>query len=81
MHLRFFVSSPGDVADERSVAQQVIEQELPKDPLLRGQITSEAMRWDDPNAPVSMPATVMPPEAINRRLAKPSECHAVIVLL
>ena len=47
MHLRIFVSSPGDVADERAFAQQVIEQELPKDPLLRGQITCEAMRWDE----------------------------------
>ncbi|NTU49094.1 MAG: SIR2 family protein, partial [Syntrophobacteraceae bacterium] len=60
MHLRFFVSSPGDVADERTFAQQVIEDELPKDLFLRGQITCEAMRWDDPNAPVSMPATLTP---------------------
>jgi hypothetical protein len=81
MHLRFFLSSPGDVADERTFAQQVIEQELPKDPLLRGQITCEAMRWDDPNAPVTMPATLTPQEAVNRGLAKPSECDAVIVIL
>lgn len=81
MHLRFFLSSPGDVADERTFAQQVIEQELPKDPLLRGQITCEAMRWDDPNAPVAMPATQTPQEAVNRGLAKPSECNAVIVIL
>ena len=58
MHLRFFLSSPGDVADERIFAQQVIEQELPKDPLLRGEITCEAIRWDDPAAPVSMPEAV-----------------------
>ena len=81
MHLRFFLSSPGDVADERTFAQQVIEQELPKDPLLRGQITCEAMRWDDPNAPVAMPATLTPQEAVNRGLAKPSECDAVLVIL
>jgi SIR2-like domain len=81
MHLRIFVSSPGDVADERSFAQQVIEQELPKDPLLRGQITCEAMRWDDPNAPVAMPATQTPQEAVDRGLAKPSACDAVIVIL
>lgn len=81
LHLRFFLSSPGDVADERTFAQQVIEQELPKDPLLRGQITCEAMRWDDPAAPVSMPATLSPQDAVNRGLAKPSECDAVIVIL
>ncbi len=54
---------------------------MPKDPLLRGQITCEAMRWDDPNAPVAMPATLTPQEAVNRGLAKPSECDAVIVIL
>ena len=81
MHLRFFLSSPGDVADERIFAQQVIEQELPKDAFLRGQITCEAMRWDDPAAPVTMPATLTPQEAVNRGLAKPSECDAVIVIL
>ena len=80
-HLRFFLSSPGDVADERTFAQQVIEQELPKDPLLRGQITCEAIRWDDPNAPVAMPANLTPQEAVNRGLAKPSECDVVIVIL
>ncbi len=80
-HLRIFVSSPGDVADERTFAQQVIEQELPKDPLLRGQITCEAMRWDDPNAPVTMPAMLTPQAAVNRGLAKPSDCDAVIVVL
>lgn len=81
MHLRIFVSSPGDVADERTFAQQVIEQELPKDPLLRGQITCEAMRWDDPSAPITMPATLTPQESVNRGLAKPSECDATIVIL
>lgn len=81
MHLRFFLSSPGDVADERTFAQQVIEEELPKDPLLRGRITCEAMRWDDPNAPVSMPATLTPQEAVNQGLAKPSECDVVILIL
>ncbi len=81
MHLRIFVSSPGDVADERAFAQQVIEQELPKDPLLRGQITCEAMRWDDPHAPTAMPATLTPQEAVDRGLAKPSQCDAVVVVL
>jgi hypothetical protein len=81
MHLRFFISSPGDVRDERTFAQQVIEQELPKDPLLRGKITCEAMCWDDPNAPVAMPATLTPQEAVNQGLVKPSQCDAVIVIL
>lgn len=81
MHLRIFLSSPGDVGDERTLAQSVIEQELPRDPLLRGQLTCEAVRWDDPTAPVAMPATLTPQEAVNRGLAKPSECDVVIVIL
>lgn len=81
IHLRIFLSSPGDVADERTFAQQVIEQELPKDPFLREKITCEVVRWDDPNAPVTMPATLTPQEAVNRGLAKPSVCDVVIVIL
>ena len=65
MHLRFFLSSPSDISDERKYAQQVIEQELPKDPLLRDKITCEAVLWDDPNAPVAMPATLTLQEAVN----------------
>jgi hypothetical protein len=80
-HLRIFVSSPGDVADERTFARQVIDQELERDPLLRDRITSEAMLWDDPLAPVTMPATLTPQEAVNRGLAKPSDCDATIVIL
>lgn len=81
MKLRFFLSSPGDVADERTFAQQVIEQELPKDPTFRGLIECEAVRWDDPNAPVTMPATLTPQEAVNRGLSRPAECDVVIVIL
>jgi hypothetical protein len=81
MRISIFLSSPGDVADERAFAQQVIEQELPKDPLLRGQVTCEAVRWDDPNAPVAMPATLTPQEAVNHGLPKPSQCDVVVVVL
>jgi hypothetical protein len=81
MHLRAFISSPGDVPDERTFAQQVIEQELPKDPLLRGSLTCEAVRWDDPAAPAAMPATLTPQAAVNAGLPKPSECDVVIVIV
>lgn len=81
MRLRFFISSPGDVAKERVLAQEVIEQEIPKDPLLRGLVTCEAVRWDDPAAPAAMPATLTPQEAVNRGLPKPSQCDVVIVIL
>jgi hypothetical protein len=81
MHLRIFISSPGDVAQERNLAQAVIEQELPKDPLLRGRVTCEAIRWDDPAAPTAMPATLTPQDAVNRGLPKPSQCDVVVLVL
>jgi hypothetical protein len=37
------------VADERSVALQVLER-IQYDPLLRGQITVEVIAWDEPGA-------------------------------
>ena len=41
-HLRVFLASPGDVADERSLALKVLER-LSYDPLLRGKITLEVV--------------------------------------
>lgn len=63
------------------MAQNVIEQEIPKDPLLNGQVTCEAVRWDDPTAPTAMPATLTPQEAVNRGLPKPSQCDGVVMIL
>jgi hypothetical protein len=81
LHLRFFLSSPGDVADEREFAQQVIEQELPKDPLLGGELTCQVVRYDDAVAPSPMPATMAPQEAVDTYLPQPSECDVVVVIL
>ena len=43
LHLRVFLSSPGDVADERALARRVLKDELPYDPFLRGQVTFDAV--------------------------------------
>jgi len=42
LHLRVFLASPGDVEDERNLAQQVLEW-LPSDPLLRDGVTVQAV--------------------------------------
>ena len=34
LHLKVFLSSPGDVAAERELARRLIKDELPYDPLL-----------------------------------------------
>jgi hypothetical protein len=77
--LRVFLASPGDVADERALALQVLEQ-LQYDPLLRGKITVETVAWDKPGAGTPMLATLTPQEAIKQGLPKPSECDIVIVI-
>jgi hypothetical protein len=79
-HIRIFLSSPGDVADERAVARTVLT-ELHREPLLRGRVTIQVIAWDDPSARTPMLATLTPQEAINRRLPVPSECDIVVVML
>ena len=77
LHLRVFLASPGDVADERALARQVLDQ-LPYDPLLRGKIGFEVVAWDQPGAGVPMLATMTPQAAIarseERRVGK--ECRS-----
>lgn len=79
LHLRVFLASPGDVADERALALSVLDQ-LQYDPLLRGKITIEIVAWDKPGAGAPMLATLTPQEAIKKGLPTPAECDVVIVV-
>jgi hypothetical protein len=79
-HLRVFISSPGDVREERDIARSVVA-ELQLNPLLRGRATFEPVSWDDPAAPAPMMANLAPQEAVARGLPLPSECDVVIVIL
>lgn len=79
-HLRVFLSSPGDVAEERRLARKVLDA-LPYDPGLRGRISIEAVSWDDPRAPAPTFAHLTPQEAIDRGLPKPSDCDVVVAIL
>lgn len=78
--IRIFLSSPGDVGDERALAAKIID-DLAADPLLRDLIVVRSVAWDSLSSRTPMLATLTPQEAINRRLPKPSECDIVIVLL
>lgn len=80
LHLKIFLSSPNDVAEERALALQTIER-LWYSPALRGRATLEAVAWDKPGASAPMLATLTPQEAVNQGLAKPSECDIVVVIL
>jgi TPR repeat protein len=80
-HFRVFLSSPGDVSEERVHARKVIKDELPSDPFLRSRATLEIVSWDDPSSPTPMLASLTPQEAIDRGLPKPSECDFVVIIL
>jgi hypothetical protein len=79
-HLRVFLSSPGDVTTERAIVREVLAS-LPRDPLLRGQVTFEVVSWDDPTAPNPMSAQLSPQEAVERGLPQPSQCDLTVVIL
>src|SRR3712207_5783125 len=79
--LRIFLSSPGDVADDRELARRLIEQQLRRDPSFRHRAVREAVTWNDPDAPTPMLAQLTPQEAVERHLPKPSACDIVVVIL
>ena len=78
--LRIFLSSPGDVADERGQARRLVER-LGHDPSFRHKARIEAVAWDDPDAPTPMLAQLTPQQAVDRHLPKPSACDIVVVVL
>lgn len=79
--IRIFLSSPGDVAEEREIARRVIKDILSVDPFIRGKASIDIISWDDPNAPASLSAHLTPQQAIERGLPSPSDCEIVIVIL
>jgi hypothetical protein len=81
LHLRVFLASPGDVADERALARHLLKDELPYDVFLRDRVTFDIVSWDDPAAPTPMPARLTPEEAVIQFETKPSKCDIVIVVL
>lgn len=76
---RVFLSSPGDVSDERKAVLDVIEQ-LRYDPLLKNRVLIEPIAWDKQEMDTPMLGTMTPQEAINEGLAKPSDCDIVVVI-
>jgi hypothetical protein len=81
IHLKVFISSPGDVADERNLARHLLSDELPRIPAFRDRVTFDPVTWDDPAVHVPMLIGEHPQESVNRMLPKPSECDFVVVIL
>ncbi len=79
--VRIFVSSPGDVAEERSLARQLIDNVLPKLPHLSERVHLQLVAWDDPAAQIPMLATETPQASVNAARPRPATCDIVIVIL
>lgn len=79
--LRIFISSPGDVEDERAFAQRLIERELAKKPHIRDCLNLRAFRYDDPDRQIPLVANLSPQDAVNRGMPLPSACDIVVAFL
>lgn len=77
--IKLFLSSPGDVNEERKIVIQVCDQ-LRLDPLLNEFVQLEVIAWDKPGMNVPMTANTTPQNDVNVTLPKPSECEIVIVI-
>lgn len=80
LNLTLFVSSPGDVAEERAAVRRVIT-ELESGHLLRGKVNFRVVAWDDPQAASPMEAGVTPQDSVNRYTGRPSDCDLTLVIL
>lgn len=70
-HFKVFLSSPGDVAEERAIVRAVLDR-LPREAPWKGKITIEVVSWDDPHSPTPLLASLTPQQAVDRGLPMPS---------
>jgi hypothetical protein len=74
--LRIFLSSPGDVVEERQLAREAVA-ELAREPAFES-AKLETISWDDPQGRTPLVAQLDPQGAVERGLPKPSECDVVV---
>jgi formylglycine-generating enzyme required for sulfatase activity/energy-coupling factor transporter ATP-binding protein EcfA2 len=77
--IRVFLSSPGDVTQERQAVLKVLEN-LPNRPSFREKVAFRAIAWDKVGAHTPLLATMSPQEAIDAGLPRPSACDIVITI-
>jgi hypothetical protein len=75
-----FLSSPGDVSEERRAARKVLT-DLAGGNLLKGRVDFDIVAYDDPLAGTPLLATETPQESVNRYKVPPSQCDLTIVIL
>lgn len=80
LNLKIFLSSPGDVAEERRLAMETVRA-LEDSHLLRERVNLRIVAWDDPAASVPMDARATPQASVNRWSGGPADCDLTIVVL
>jgi len=80
LNLKIFMSSPGDVAEERRLAVETVRA-LEDSHLLRDRVNLRLVAWDDPAASTPMDARETPQASVNRWSARPAECDLTVVVL
>jgi hypothetical protein len=78
--IRVFLSSPGDVAEERRIAVETLRA-LEDSPLLRERVNLLVVAWDDPVAAAPLDARETPQASVNRWAGRPADCDLTIVIL
>jgi WD40 repeat protein len=78
--VRVFVSSPGDVAEERNYVTDLVE-EFARRPSVAERATLRCIRWDDQEAKIPIFANRSPQEGVDHWLPQPSACDLVIGIL
>ena len=81
LHLRVFLSSPGDVAEEREAVVRLIKDKLPYDDLVRGLATFDVLAWDDRAQKVALLAGESGQASVDRALGLPGACDLTVVIL
>lgn len=77
---RVFISSPGDVKEEREHAMNILK-EIEDEPAFQRNLHIDVVAWDKKSAGLPMFVNMTPQEAINKSLPLPSECNIVIIIL
>jgi hypothetical protein len=78
--LKVFVSSPGDVQNERLNARSVLL-DLPLHRSFRGRVHVEPVLYDEAGDPTLMPANTSPQESVIDAKPTPAECDLTIVIV
>jgi WD40 repeat protein len=78
--VRIFVSSPSDVAEERKVAAELIEQEFAKREAFRKPLKLDVFRYDDPHSDTPFQANRSAQASVDQRLQS-ADAEIVVAIL